>query len=53
MNKWLQGFAYRISIQWWMFGLAGMIALDIAMVSVGFQAIRAALMNPVRALRSE
>ena len=53
MNKWLQGFAYRISIQWWMFGLVGVIALGIAMVSVGFQAIRAALMNPVRALRSE
>jgi putative ABC transport system permease protein len=53
MNKWLQGFAYRISIQWWMFALVGVIALVVAMVSVGFQAIRAALMNPVKALRSE
>lgn len=53
MNKWLQNFAYRIGIHWWMFGLAGVIALMIALVSVGFQAIRAAGTNPVRALRSE
>jgi len=53
MNKWLQGFAYQIGIHWWMFGLAGVIALGIALVTVSFQSIRAALMNPVKALRSE
>jgi len=53
MNKWLQGFAYRIGIHWWMFALAGLIALVIALGTVSFQAIRAALMNPVKALRSE
>jgi putative ABC transport system permease protein len=53
MNKWLQGFVYRINIQWWMFALTGVIAMAIAFVSVGFQSIRAALMNPVKALRSE
>jgi putative ABC transport system permease protein len=53
MNKWLQGFVFRISIRWWMFGLTGVIALGIALASVGFQAVRAALMNPVKALRTE
>jgi putative ABC transport system permease protein len=53
MNKWLQGFAYRIGIHWWMFGLAGTIALGIALVTISFQAIRASLTNPVKVLRSE
>ncbi|QMU31207.1 ABC transporter permease [Adhaeribacter radiodurans] len=53
MNKWLQNFAYRIDINWWVFGLAGMGALLIALLTVSFQAIKAAVANPVNALRSE
>jgi ABC-type antimicrobial peptide transport system permease subunit len=53
MNKWLQDFAYRISIEWWVFVLAGVIALFIALVTVSFQAIRAAIANPVKSLRTE
>ncbi len=53
MNKWLQAFVYRIEISWWMFGLAGLIAVAIAMLTVSFQAIKAAIANPVRSLRTE
>jgi putative ABC transport system permease protein len=53
MNKWLQDFAYRIDIGWWIFALAGSIALCIALLTVSVQAIRAALANPVSALRYE
>jgi putative ABC transport system permease protein len=53
MNKWLEAFAYRVPISWWMFGLAGLLAIVIALLTVSFQAIRAALANPVRSLRSE
>jgi putative ABC transport system permease protein len=53
MTKWLEDFAYRIPIGWWIFLLAGGLALMIALVTVSFQAIKAALMNPVRSLRSE
>jgi len=53
MDKWLQGFAYRIQIHWWIFALAGGIAVLIAMISVGYQAIKAAFANPVNSLRSE
>ena len=53
MHKWLQGFAYRINIQWWVFIIAGFIALFIALFTVSFQAIKAAIANPVRSLRSE
>jgi len=53
MHKWLQGFVYRIGLSWWMFVLAGCIALVIAIVTVGFQAIKAAIANPVKSLRSE
>ncbi|MCL4707441.1 ABC transporter permease [bacterium] len=53
MNKWLQNFAYRIDIGWWVFTLAGGIALVIALLTVSTQAIRAALANPVEALRYE
>ena len=52
-NKWLQDFAYRINITWWMFALAGMSALLIAFATVSFQAIKAAIANPVKSLRSE
>jgi putative ABC transport system permease protein len=53
MNKWLQSFAYRINISWWMFVIAGVAALVIALLTVSFQAIKAALQNPVKSLRSE
>jgi putative ABC transport system permease protein len=53
MHKWLQDFAYRIGIDWWIFLLAGTAAILIALITVSFQAIRAALANPVDALRNE
>src|SRR5258705_1232579 len=53
MNKWLEDFAYRTNIGWWVFAVAGLTAFFIAIVTVGFQAIRAAIANPVAALRSE
>ncbi len=53
MNKWLQSYTYRISIQWWVFALAGMLSVLIAIVTVSYQAIRAALANPVKNLRTE
>jgi putative ABC transport system permease protein len=52
-DKWLQNFAYRIDMQWWMFGLAGLMAFVIALLTVSTQAIRAAVANPVHSLRSE
>ncbi|PHN95340.1 ABC transporter permease [Maribacter sp. 6B07] len=53
MNAWLGGFAYSISIQWWMFALAGCIALCITAFTLGAQAIKAARANPVKSLRTE
>jgi len=53
MQKWLQDFAYRITISWWVFALAAVIALFIALATVSFQAVKAALANPVKSLRSE
>ncbi|HSV10135.1 MAG TPA: FtsX-like permease family protein, partial [Hanamia sp.] len=53
MNKWLQGFAYRINIAWWVFALAGALALLIALITVSFQSVKAAVANPVKSLRSE
>jgi len=53
MNKWLQDFAYRIDISWWVFVLAGGIALAIAFITISFQSIKAAIANPVKSLRSE
>lgn len=53
MNLWLQDYSYRIEIEWWMFILVGMFSVLIAFVTVSFQAIKAALMNPVKSLRSE
>ena len=53
MHNWLEDFAYRISIQWWVFVVAGVLALIIALLTVSFQAIKAALMNPVKSLRTE
>ena len=53
MNNWLQNYQYRVSIHWWIFALAGCSALLIALATVSFQAIKAAVMNPVKSLRSE
>jgi len=53
VDHWLQDFAYRISMSWWIFILAGILALSIALITVSFQAIKAALANPVKSLRSE
>jgi putative ABC transport system permease protein len=53
MNKWLQDFAYRINISWWVFLLAGVVAVVIALITVCVQAIRAAVANPVKSLRTE
>ncbi len=53
MNKWLEDFAYRIDIQWWVFAVAGLAAVAIALLTVSWQAIRAAVANPVDSLRDE
>jgi putative ABC transport system permease protein len=53
MNQWLQNFAYHINIDWWVFLLAGLIAVLIALATIAYQAIKAALANPVQALRTE
>jgi len=53
MNSWLQDFAYRIELRWWMFALAGLLAVVIALITVSFQSVKAALVNPVKSLRSE
>jgi putative ABC transport system permease protein len=52
MNKWLESFAYRISITWWMFALAGGVAVFIAILTIAFQAIRSAVTSPVESLRN-
>ncbi|GAB4021893.1 ABC transporter permease [Spirosoma koreense] len=53
MHRWLQDFVYKIDIAWWLFALAGLLAVGIALLTVSFQSIKAALMNPVKSLRSE
>lgn len=53
MDQWLNSFAYKIDLNWWAFVLAGLLAVSIALLTVSFQSIKAALMNPVKSLRSE
>jgi len=53
MHRWLQDFAYRIDIEWWVFAAAGVLAATIALATISFQAIRAATANPVKSLRTE
>ena len=53
MRAWLQDFAYKIELDWWVFALAGLLAVGIALLTVSFQSVKAALMNPVKSLRSE
>jgi len=53
MSKWLEDFAYRVNISWWIFVVAGALALLIAMLTVSLQAIKAAIANPIKSLRTE
>lgn len=53
MNKWLQGFAYRVDLHWWVVGIAGFTAILIAFITISFQSFKAAIANPVESLRSE
>jgi putative ABC transport system permease protein len=53
LHHWLQDFAYRITISWWIFGLAGIVAIAVALATISFQAVKAAGANPVKSLRSE
>ena len=53
MSRWLQNFAYRVPISWWLFGLVGLLAIGIALLTISVQSIRAALLNPIKSLRSE
>ena len=53
MHSWLQDFAYRIEISWWVFVLAGVLAVLVALLTVGFQAVKAAVMNPIKSLKTE
>jgi len=53
MNKWLEDYQYRITIGWWMFAVAAIIVVVIALATISFQSIKAALMNPVNSLKSE
>jgi ABC-type antimicrobial peptide transport system permease subunit len=53
MSNWLQDYAYRINIEWWVFAITGMITVFIALVTVGYQSIKAAIANPVKSLRTE
>jgi putative ABC transport system permease protein len=53
MNRWLEGFVYRITLQWWMFVLAGVIAGAVIFITTGYQSIRASLANPIKSLRTE
>jgi putative ABC transport system permease protein len=53
MNQWLQDFVYRVNIGWYLFAITGVLALLVALAAISFQAVRAALANPVESLRSE
>ncbi|HZE82971.1 MAG TPA: FtsX-like permease family protein, partial [Puia sp.] len=53
LSKWLEDFAYRIDLRWWMFGLAGLITVGITVITVGFRTVKAALANPAESLRTE
>jgi putative ABC transport system permease protein len=53
MSKWLEGFAYRTELDWWIFLLSGGVALSLSLLTVTYQAVKAALANPVESLRSE
>lgn len=52
-NKWLENYPYRVNLSWWIFTLAGIMVILIAMITVSFQAFKAAISNPVKNLRTE
>ena len=53
MHQWLKDFAYKVAIDWWVFALAGLAAILITLLTISFQSLKAALMNPATSLRSE
>ena len=53
MNNWLEGYAYKISISVWIFAVAGLGAMSIALLTISFQSVKAAIANPIKNLRSE
>ncbi|WP_374755022.1 ABC transporter permease, partial [Arsenicibacter rosenii] len=53
MSRWLDAFAYKITLDWWLFALAAVLAVLLALFTISFQSVKAALMNPVRSLKSE
>jgi putative ABC transport system permease protein len=53
MSRWLDGFAYKVPMRWWMFGLSGLLAVLVAFITVSFHTIRAANANPVKSLKAE
>jgi putative ABC transport system permease protein len=53
MHNWLRGYEYRIAISWWIFFIAGFLAIVIALLTISFQAIKAAVANPIKSLRTE
>ena len=53
MNKWLQNFAYKTTLHWWIFGLAAVITFGIALITVSIKSVKAAVANPAKSLRTE
>ena len=53
MSSWLQDYSFRVEIQWWVFATAGLLSVLIAILTVSYQAIKAAIANPVKSLRTE
>jgi putative ABC transport system permease protein len=53
MNEWLQSYAWRIDITWWVFGVTGLFAMLVAVTTISVQAVKAAMANPVNSLRNE
>jgi len=53
MNGWLQSYQYRISVSWWIFAVTLLLSVSIALITISFQSVKAALMNPAKSLRSE
>lgn len=53
MDNWLKDFSYRVNIEWWVFAVAGLVTITVALLTVGYQAVKSALMNPVKSLKTE
>jgi putative ABC transport system permease protein len=52
-TRWLEGFAYHTALSWWLFGISGILSFLIALVTISVQALRVAIMNPVKSLRAD